>query len=162
MVSLSLVMLIGAVLGAIASSITIVEGIIFLWKQGLVQETMWPCAHNVTLCEGRTSPRPADFALSYVVYVLLNLALVLGAALLTYWAPRAALSGLPPLLAYLNGVTPTALPTSTTSLSPTPATLHHLHQQVSNDHPTAMSLSHSIVPICDLHQHYSITFQQLS
>ena len=96
--------MIGAALGFIASMITIVEGIIFLWKQQVVQNAMWNCNGNTTHCEVDGHPAAGDVFASFCFYILCNSGLVLGTALLTFWAPKAALSGLPGVLAYLNGV----------------------------------------------------------
>ena len=121
-VSMATVVAIGVALGVIAALITIVEGYIFLFKDRAIVRAMWPCggdagdaadeAQETTAVKmlrragacSDSSPEGAHVFGAYMAMLSMNCALVLAAALLTYWAPRAAMSGLPPLKAFLNGV----------------------------------------------------------
>ena len=95
-VSFALTLAIGFILGSISTLITLTESWIYEGRKQLVERVMWPCGQACAESEAR--PTAAFFA-----YLGVNLGLVLAAALLTTFAPRAAMSGLPPLKAYLNG-----------------------------------------------------------
>ena len=59
---------------------------------------MWPCGDD---CSDDAQPQ---IGAAFGVYLGINLALVFCAAVLTYYAPLAAASGLPQIKAFLNGV----------------------------------------------------------
>jgi hypothetical protein len=99
-VSVLLILAIGVLLGCISATITLTEARIWAFKARLVDRVMWPCESIERECTPDEKPYVGA---AFLTYLSLNLLLILGAAVLTHFAPRAALSGLPPLKAYLNG-----------------------------------------------------------
>jgi hypothetical protein len=101
--TLGFVTLIGLLLGLVAATITACEGL---------------------LINARNTAVSASFATSgvgaaYAAFTGLNTLYILIAGLLTFWAPLAVTSGLPPLKAFLNGVDIPGLLTARTLLAKT-------------------------------------------
>jgi len=93
-----LVLVIGGLLGCIASCITLGEVLIWTGKMDAREDNMWPCGSNCT-----ADDEPHLWA-AFGTYASINISSIFVAACLVYLAPRAAASGLPPVKAYLNGV----------------------------------------------------------
>ena len=108
---------IGGFIGLTSAFIAIVEGHIFSSRYSLVMSLLWPCCRPIAEhaddlwwlhgsasmdCSGclathaaNASSTTGDVAVAAVAFVGSGAALMLGAALLCVWAPRASLSGLP-------------------------------------------------------------------
>lgn len=86
--SFSFVVGIGLLLGLISTAITACEGLLINARNHLV---------SASFAEGSSGG-------AYAVFAAFNTLFIGIAALLTYWAPQAATSGLPHLKAFLNGV----------------------------------------------------------
>ena len=82
------VVAIGGILGVVAACITFFEGLLINGRNSVVQSAF-----------AAASPGGA-----YLAFSLVNTLFICVAACLTYWAPMAVTSGLPPLKAFLNGV----------------------------------------------------------
>ena len=115
--TMAIILAIGACIGLTSSFIAIVEGHIFSRRYSVVMSLLWPCClptaeHADDLwwlhgsasmdCTGclathaaNASSTTGDVAVAAVAFVGFGVALMLLAALLCVWAPRAALSGLP-------------------------------------------------------------------
>ena len=112
-----IILAIGACIGLTSAFIAIVEGHIFSLRFSLVMSRLWPCCHPIAEhaddiywlhgsasmdCSeclathaANASSTTGDVAVAAVAFVGFSAALMLLAALLCVWAPRAALSGLP-------------------------------------------------------------------
>ena len=101
--TLCFAIIIGALLGIVAATITFFEGLLIRGRNNMVEASFEQQANGQ----------------AYAAYALTNTAFVLVAALLTYWAPMAITSGLPPLKAHLNGVAIPGLLTFRTLLAKT-------------------------------------------
>ena len=103
--SMTIVCLIGAILGAIAAGIVFCEQILVTGRASLVDLAFYggdPCGPNSEVLQARDSTTAIVSA--YLTYALTNTLFIFCAAMATYLAPLAASSGLPPLKAFLNGV----------------------------------------------------------
>ena len=85
------IIVIGILCGLIAAGMAVSSVNIHKAILGLVNRAMWDDMGAARLVH------------AFACYIAANAALVLAAALLTCWAPHAALSGLPKLKSYLNG-----------------------------------------------------------
>ena len=115
--TMAIILSIGSCIGLTSSFIAIVEGHIFSRRYSLVMSLLWPCCQPIAEhaddiwwlhgsasmdCSGclathaaNASSTTGDVAAAAVAFVGFGCALMLLAALLCVWAPRAALSGLP-------------------------------------------------------------------
>ncbi len=113
---------IGGCIGALSSLIAIIEGRLFSYRYSLVMTLLWPCcveegvdkdqywlhgsgsmdcsACAATHAAGAASAA-ADVAVAAAAFIGFGAALMLVAAALCAWAPRAALSGLPQVHSHL-------------------------------------------------------------
>ena len=80
----------GVLCGLIAAAMNLTSVRIYRGINSLVERAMW-------------SDAAPQRGLAYAAYLLTNAGLILVAALLTCWAPHAALSGLPKIKSFLNG-----------------------------------------------------------